>query len=186
VLRGVGDELGVGLLQAPHLALLARDVARLDVVGAELGGGLEEQLADPVGIGAVVVVDEPVHQELELVEPEPVVVEHPLHLAQRAPALHLMLDVGVPEAEAGEADLGGLGAAVGEVVFAPLATGVHVDRSGGGPVGVGQLDGHECSFTLISIFTPLGSSTNSWRMTPGTALGAASMPSRSTRATSAS
>ena len=58
---------------------------------------------------------------------EPVVVEVS-HLAQRARLEHV-LEVGVPEADAGEADARGLLAPVAQVEEAPLPTEVHLDRT---------------------------------------------------------
>src|SRR3954452_14510090 len=51
-----------------------------------------------------------------------------------------MLEVGVPDADAAEADLGGLLAAVAEVEQRPLAPHVHLDGAGHGPVEAHQLD----------------------------------------------
>src|SRR3954451_17216358 len=51
-----------------------------------------------------------------------------------------MLEVGVPDADAAEADLGGLLAAVAEVEQRPLAPHVHLDGAGQRPVEAHQLD----------------------------------------------
>ncbi len=101
----------------------------------------EEQLADLVGGPAalVVLVQEPVHQELQLEMAQPVVVEDLLHVAQ-APRLEQVLEVGVPEPEPAEPDLARLGAAVGPVEEAPLPPAVHLDRPGDRPVQADELD----------------------------------------------
>src|SRR3954471_11810499 len=74
-------------------------------------GGLEPPL--------VLLVEEPVHQELELEPAQAVVVEDPLQVAQRS-RLEQVLEVGVPDPEPAEADLARLRAAVGPVEEAPL------------------------------------------------------------------
>ena len=103
----VGAELAEALGELREGSPAVReDVADLDVVGVEHARGLEEQLARLVGgaTALVVRVEEPVHQELELEVTQPVVVEDALHLLQ-APGLEHVLEVGVPDAEAAEADL---------------------------------------------------------------------------------
>ena len=57
-----------------------------------------------------------------------------------APGLEHVLEVGVPDAEAAEADPSGLDAAVGPVEEAPLAADVHLDRARDRPVERNQLD----------------------------------------------
>ena len=101
----------------------------------------KQQLADLVGGPAalVVLVEEPVHQELELEVAQPVVVEDLLHLPQ-ALRLEHVLEVGVPDPEPAEPDLARLGAAVGPVEEAPLPPDVHLDRPGDRPVEPDQLD----------------------------------------------
>ena len=68
VLRRVRAELAEALGEPRDLGRDAGDVADLDVVSIELAGGAEEQLLDLVGGPAalVVLVEEPVHQELQL------------------------------------------------------------------------------------------------------------------------
>ena len=113
VLGRVGAQLGEALGHLLERRRRRGDVADLDVVGLEDGGGVEEQAALPVGRGAALVagVDEPVHEELELEVPEAGVVEDRLHLAQRVRLEHV-LEVGVPDPDAREPDLGRLLAAV--------------------------------------------------------------------------
>src|ERR1019366_7597218 len=111
------------------------------------GGRVEQQPAVPVrGLAAVVVlVKEPVHQELELEVAQAVVVEDLLHLAQRVPFEHV-LEVGVPDADPGEPHPLSLGAAVAEVEQAPFAADVDLDGTGPRPVQADQIDvPHLCS-----------------------------------------
>ena len=96
---------------------------------AGLVGGLAPRIAR---------VDEPVHEELELEVAQAVVVEDLLHLRE-APRLEHVLEVGVPDPDAAEPDLARLGAAVGPVEEAPLASDVHLDRPGDRPVEGDQL-----------------------------------------------
>ena len=125
-----------------ELALGAGDVADLDVVGGEGLGRLEQQRPSRVGGRAALVVrvEEPVPEELQLEVAEPVVVEELPHLAQRARLEHV-LEVGVPEADAGEPDPRGLFAPVAQVEEAPLAADVHLDRTGRRPVEPDELGG---------------------------------------------
>ena len=146
------DDLGVGVLRGvPHssanasvepveLARRAGDVADLDVMGVERRGGVEQQPAPRVGLGARRVAgrDEEVGQELDLEIAQAGVVEDLLHLGQRA-GLELVLDVGVPQPEAPEADPRGVRAAVAPVERAPFPADVHVGRTGHGPVQGQQL-----------------------------------------------
>ena len=113
----------------------AQDVPDLDVVRGERGGGLEEERARPVGgpPALVVGVEEPVAEELELELVEPVVVEDRAH-ARRASASRAVLEVGVPEPDAAEADARRLLAALAKVEEAPLAPEVHLHRARRGPV----------------------------------------------------
>jgi hypothetical protein len=69
---------------------------------------------------------------------ETVVVEQLLDLGERA-CLEDVLEVGVPEADPAEADASRLRAAVAQVEEAPLASGVHLDRTGDRPVEPEQL-----------------------------------------------
>src|SRR3954447_4350671 len=82
----VGAELGEALGHLLERARRPGDVADLDVVRLEDGGGVEEQAALLVGgLAALVVrVEEPVHEELELEVLEACVVEHGLDVAQGA------------------------------------------------------------------------------------------------------
>ena len=141
VLRGVRADLAEALGEPRELGGNTGNVADLDVVRVQLGGRVEQQRADLVGglPALVVLVEEPVHEELQLEVAEAVVVEGLLHLPQ-APRLEHVLEVGVPDPEPAEADLARLGAAVGPVEEAPLASDVHFDRPGNGPVQPEQLD----------------------------------------------
>jgi len=118
---------------------------------AEHGRRLEEELPGLVGLAPalVVLVEEPVRQELELEMAQAVVVERPLQVAQ-ALRLEQMLDVRVPEAEPAEADRARFGATVGPAEEAPLATVVHLDRPGDRPVQTEQLDVHRRAHRLIA------------------------------------
>ena len=66
------------------------------------------------------------------------VVEDLFHLGERARLEHV-LEVGVPDADAREADALRLGAAVAEVEQAPFAPDVDLDRTGDRPVQPDQL-----------------------------------------------
>src|SRR3954451_16410750 len=148
----VGAKLGEALGDLLERARRPGDVADLDVVGLEDGGGVEEQAALRVGDAAALVVgvEEPVHEELELEVLEAGVVEHGLDVAQGALFEHV-LEVGVPDPETAEAGPGGLGAAVGPVEQAPLAAGVDLDRARHGPVQPHQLDvGHRSASSCRS------------------------------------
>ncbi len=138
----VGAELAVALDDLRELAVRAHDVAHLDVVGGEGGGGLEQKRSALVGRLAALVarVEEPVAEELELDVAEPVVVEQLPDLAQGAGLEHV-LEVGVPEPEAGEPDARRLLAAVTQVEQAPLPAEMHLDRTRGGPVEPDELGG---------------------------------------------
>ena len=129
-LRRLGAQLGVALGQERQLARPAEDVRDLDVVGVERGGRLEQELPGRVRClpPLVVRVEEPVEQALELEVLEPVVVEEPLDVGERA-RLEDVLEVGVPEPDALEPGTRGLLAAVGEVEQAPLAPAVHLHRA---------------------------------------------------------
>src|SRR4051794_2067293 len=137
----VGAELGEALGHLLERALRTGDVADLDVMRVERGGGIEEQAPVRVGRGAAFVagVEEPVHEELELEVVEPGRVEDVLHLAQRAGLEHV-LEVGVPDPDAAEAGLRRLLAAVAPIERRPLAAHVHLDGAGHGPVEAHQLD----------------------------------------------
>src|SRR3954453_16676378 len=141
VLGRVDAELGEALGHLLERALDAGDVADLDVVRVEGRGGLEEEAPLRVrGLSALVArVEEPIHEELELQVLQAGVVEHRLHLAQRAGLEHVQ-QVGVPDPDAAEADLRGLLAAVAPVERRPFAADVDLDRSGHGPVEAHQLD----------------------------------------------
>ena len=138
----VRAELAVALDDLRQLALRADDVAHLDVVRGKGRGRLEQQRPPLVGrLAALVVrVEEPVAEELELEVAEPVVVEELPHLAQGARLEHV-LEIGVPEPEAGEPDARRLLAAVAQVEEAPLAPDVHLDRTGRRPVEADELVG---------------------------------------------
>ena len=81
-----------------------------------------------VGLG-----EEPIHEELELDVPQAVLAEQRRDVGERAGLEHV-LEVGVPEPDAAEADALRLCTAIGEVEEAPLAAGVHVHRAGCCPV----------------------------------------------------
>src|SRR3954453_17187315 len=119
----------------------AGDVADLDVVRIELRGSVEQQppLLVRCRTPLVVGVEEPVHEELELEMLEARAVEDLLHLAQR-PRLEHMGEIGVPDADAAEADARRLLAAVAPIERRPLAPPVPVDGTGQGPVEAHQLD----------------------------------------------
>ena len=112
------------------------------MVRGQRGSRLEQQRAPLVGgpSALVVRVEEPVPEELELELAEPVVVEELPHLAQRARLEHV-LEIGVPEPDAREADARGLLAALAEVEEAPLPTEVHLDGTGRRPVEADDLVG---------------------------------------------
>ena len=146
----------------------------------------------PAALGALVLEEPP--DELQLQVLQPVVVEQLLDLLE-APALLLVDEVGVPDADPLHPGLCRLGAAVAEVEVAPFLALVRLGGARRRPVRAHQLDavlsGHAHSslpvpavgITLISILTPFGSSKNSWRIpTPGTVFWTASMPERSRRA----
>ena len=138
---GVFAQLAEALGELRERCLPAEDVGDLDVVRTEDAGRLEQQCARLVGgpTALVVGIEEPVQQALDLEVTEPVVVEGALHLLQ-APGLEHVLQIGMPDAEAAEADLAGLGAAVVPVEEAPLASDVHLDRARDRPVERNQLD----------------------------------------------
>jgi hypothetical protein len=141
VLRRVVAELGEALGDLLERARGAGDVADLDVVGPEHRRRVPQQPAALIrGPAAFVVgIEEPVHQELELEPREAVVVEDLADLAQR-PRFELMLEVGMPNADPGEADALRLRAAVAEIEQAPFAALMHLDRSRSRPVEPDQLD----------------------------------------------
>ena len=105
------------------------------MVRRQLGRGPQEELAPLVGGAAALVagVEEPVAEELELELVEPVLVDHCADVGERARLEHV-LEVGVPDAHAPEADALRLLAAVAQVEEAPLAAEVHLDRAGDRPV----------------------------------------------------
>src|SRR3954452_555856 len=148
----VGAELGEALGHLLERALRTGDVADLDVMRVERGGGIEEQAPVRVGRGAAFVagVEEPVHEELELEVVEPGRVEDVLHLAQRAGLEHV-LEVGVPDPDAAEAGLRRLLAAVAPIERRPLAAHVHLDGAGHGPVEAHQLDVAHRSLLLLGL-----------------------------------
>ena len=84
-------------------------------------------------------VDEEVGEELDLEVLEAGVLEDLAHLVQAA-GLELVLDVGMPQAKALEADLGCLGAAIAPVERAPLTAYVHIRGTANRPVKGQQLD----------------------------------------------
>ena len=65
--------------------------------------------------------------------------------------LEQVLEVGVPDPDAREADLRGLRAAVAPAEQAPLAADVHLDRAGHGPVEAHQLDVAHRSLLLLAV-----------------------------------
>jgi len=85
VLGGVGAQLGEALGETVERHRRAGDVADLDVVRLEDGGGLEDHPPLLVGRTTLLVagVEPPVHEELELVRPDPVRVEDLLELRER-------------------------------------------------------------------------------------------------------
>src|SRR5262245_44356489 len=124
---------------------MAGDVADLDVVRAELRRGVEQEPADAIRLAAppVVLVEEPVHEELDLEVSQPVVVEAALQLCQGL-RLEQVLEVRVPDPEPAEAGRARRRAAVGPAEEAPLAADVHLDRARNGPVEPDEVRGHEC------------------------------------------
>jgi hypothetical protein len=141
VVRRVPAELGERLGEPAELARRPGDVPDLDVVRVERGRGVEQHPAALVRLLArdLAFVDEEVGQELDLQVREAGVVEDLLHLRQR-PRVELMLDVGVPEPDALEADPGCLAAAVLPLERAPLPADVHLRRTAHRPVEGQQID----------------------------------------------
>ncbi len=140
VVRRVLAELSVPLDDPFEVALGADDVAHLDVVRGKRRGRLEQQRPSLVGGRAALVarVEEPVAEKLQLEVAEAVVVEELPHLAERARLEHV-LEIGMPEPDAGEPDPRGLLAAVTQVEEAPLAADMHLDGTGRRPVEPDQL-----------------------------------------------
>ena len=114
--------------QLAELARRAGDVADLDVVRVERGGGVEQQPPAPVGVRArrLARIDEEVGQELDLEVASGRRRRRSAFISLSVLRLELVLDVGVPQADALEADAGRLGAAVAPVERAPFATDVHL------------------------------------------------------------
>ena len=141
VVRGVLTELGERFGELRQLARGSRNVAHLDVMGVERGGGVEQQPAPLVRLGApgLAWVDEEVRQELDLQVLEAGVIEDRPHLLQ-CPRLELVLDVGMPQAQPLEADPRRLSAPVAPLKQAPLPTHVNLGRSADRPVKGQQVD----------------------------------------------
>src|SRR5581483_8434358 len=132
----VRAELAEGLDDARELRLRPGEVAGLDVVDGEHLGCVEDEVPGRVGRPASLVarVEEPVAEELELDVPEPVLVEERADVAQRRAVREHVLEIGVPDTDAAEADARGVRAAVPQREQAPLASGVHLDGTGDRPI----------------------------------------------------
>ena len=118
VLRAASaHQLGVGLLQARHLARRARDVAGLDVMRVERGR--RPRTASGACASAALRASSPSSRNQSQMnssskQRRPLSSSTRLMSSRRA-LLELVLDVGVPEAQSDEPRLGRLGAALGEV-----------------------------------------------------------------------
>ena len=86
-------------------AVFAKEIADLDVPGAERFGGGQQQVALLIGAFAPFVVEEPVVQELELDVLDAVVVDDAAHVGEGA-TLEDVGEVGVPDPETLESGLG--------------------------------------------------------------------------------
>ena len=128
---GLFAQAGERLDQARHAVGRVVKIADFDVVGPQHLGGLQQAALAAVRFGLAAAVHEPIRQELELQVLHAVIVHDAFHLFQRA-VQHVVLQVGMPDADAFKAGPGGGFDPVFEIEAADFV--VPPEYPGGGPV----------------------------------------------------